>query len=59
MRHVQFSLSPRDLSMVDETGVRVTAPGAYQVSVGGGQPGTNAPALEAPFVLRESEIWPE
>jgi beta-glucosidase len=59
MRHVQFSLSPRDLSMVDETGVRVTAPGNYRVSVGGGQPGTDAPTREAPFVLRESKIWPE
>jgi beta-glucosidase len=59
MRHVQFSLSPRDLSMVNETGVRVTAPGDYRVSVGGGQPGTDAPTLEAPFVLQERQIWPQ
>ena len=59
MRHVQISLSPRDLSMVNEAGVRLTAPGDYRVSVGGGQPGTGAPSVDAPFVIRREHILPE
>jgi len=59
MRHVQISLSPRDLSMVNEVGVRLTAPGDYRVSVGGGQPGTGAPSVDAPFVIRREHILPE
>ena len=57
--HVQISLSPRDLSMVNEAGVRLTAPGDYRLSVGGGQPGTGAPGVDAPFVIRREQIWPE
>jgi len=59
MRHVQISLGPRDLSMVNEAGVRLTAPGDYRVSVGGGQPGTGAPSVDAPFVIRREHILPE
>ncbi len=59
MRHVQISLSPRDLSMVNEAGVRLTAPGEYRVSVGGGQPGTCAPTVDASFVIRHEHILPE
>jgi len=59
MRHVQISLSPRDLSMVNEAGVRLTAPGNYRLSVGGGQPGTGPPSVDAPFVIRQEQIWPE
>ena len=58
-RHVQISLNPRDLSMVNEAGVRFAAPGDYRVSVGGGQPGTGAPSVDAPFVIRREHIWPE
>ena len=59
MRHVQISLSPRDLSMVNEAGIRLTAPGDYRVSVGGGQPGTGAPTVDAAFVIRREHILPE
>jgi len=59
MHHVQISLGPRDLSMVNEAGVRLTAPGDYRVSVGGGQPGTGAPSVDAPFVIRREHILPE
>jgi beta-glucosidase len=59
MHHVQISLSPRDLSMVNEAGIRLTAPGNYRISVGGGQPGTGAPSVDAPFVIRQQQIWPE
>jgi beta-glucosidase len=59
MRHVQLSLSPRDLSMVNEAGARLTAPGDYRVSLGGGQPGTGAPSVALPFVIRREHILPE
>jgi beta-glucosidase len=59
MRHVQFSLNPRDLSMVNEAGIRLTAAGDYRVAVGGGQPGTGVESVEAPFVIRGEHIWPE
>jgi beta-glucosidase len=37
-RHVTYTLKPRDLSMVNEKGEHVVAPGEYNVFVGGGQP---------------------
>jgi beta-glucosidase len=56
---VQLHLSPRDLSMVNEAGIRLTAPGDYRVSVGGGQPGTGAPSVDTPLVIRREHILPE
>jgi beta-glucosidase len=44
-RIVRFHLSRRDLSMVTEAGHIIVAPGSYTVSIGGGQPGTGAPAV--------------
>ncbi len=38
-RTVSFTLSPQQMARVDEGGERVLDPGAYEVSVGGGQPG--------------------
>ncbi|HEU4635612.1 MAG TPA: glycoside hydrolase family 3 C-terminal domain-containing protein [Edaphobacter sp.] len=38
-RHLQFTLSPRQLSYVDEKGVRAVRAGSYAVSIGGSQPG--------------------
>jgi len=38
-RPVSFTLAPRALSLVDEAGRRTIAPGAYEISVGGKQPG--------------------
>jgi beta-glucosidase len=51
---VHFSLSPRDLSSVTEAGDRVVAPGDYNISVGGGQPGAGAPATIGKFTVRGS-----
>ncbi len=50
-QHVHFTLSPRDLSMVNESGTRVISPGAYRMTVGGGQPGTPAPQTESTFSI--------
>jgi beta-glucosidase len=37
-RRVSFSLSPGDLSLIDERGCRVLEPGRFRVTVGGSQP---------------------
>ncbi|MEH3158690.1 MAG: fibronectin type III-like domain-contianing protein [Sphingomonas taxi] len=39
---VAFTLTPRDLSIVDRNGRRHVVPGAYRLYVGGGQPGDGA-----------------
>ena len=38
-RRVSFSLTPRQLSLIDASGHRVVEPGDYEISVGGKQPG--------------------
>jgi beta-glucosidase len=58
-RRVHFDLSPRDLSSVTEAGDRVVAPGAYSLSVGGGQPGTGAPVVTARFKVDGQVALPE
>jgi beta-glucosidase len=50
-RTVHFDLDPRDLSSVTEAGERIVAPGAYTLTVGGGQPGTDAPGASAHFTI--------
>jgi beta-glucosidase len=37
-RSVTFTVTPEQLSLIDDRGRRVIEPGAFQVSVGGGQP---------------------
>ena len=58
-RHVQFTLNARDLSEVNAKGDRIVAKGAYLVSVGGGQPGTAAPRVEADFKIKGNQKLPE
>ena len=58
-RHVRVSIGARDLSMVNEDGVRLTVAGDYRLSVGGGQPETGAPGVAASFVVQQEHIWPE
>jgi beta-glucosidase len=58
-RHVQFTLEPRDLSMVNEAGDRVVAAGSYRLSVGGGQPGTSAAVATAEFTIAGEQKLPE
>ena len=56
---VRFQLTPRDLSMVTETGNRIVAQGTYTVSVGGGQPGTGAPSVSGTFQVSGQIQLPE
>ncbi|MGA3024186.1 MAG: glycoside hydrolase family 3 C-terminal domain-containing protein [Bryobacteraceae bacterium] len=58
-RHVQFTLQPRDLSMVNEAGDRLVAAGSYGLSVGGGQPGTSAAVATAEFTITGEQRLPE
>ena len=58
-KHVHFTLEARDLSEVNEQGDRVIAEGTFGISVGGGQPGTSAPGVEARFSVRGEQKLPE
>lgn len=44
MRRVEFTLTPRELSEVDEKGNRAVMPGEYRIYVAGGQPDPGAQA---------------
>ena len=50
-RHVTYTLKPRDLSMVNEKGEHVVAPGDYTISVGGAQPGETPAGVEAKLAI--------
>ena len=58
-QHLHFTLDSRALSEVNAEGDRVIAPGTYGISVGGGQPGTEAPIVEAQFGIVGEERLPE
>ncbi len=58
-RHAHFFLDQRDLSQVNENGDRIIASGDYRLSVGGGQPGTGVPMLEASFSIKGERKLPE
>jgi beta-glucosidase len=58
-RHVHLDLSSRDLSLVNESGDRVIVPGGYGLTIGGGQPGTGAPSLQATFTIQGQQTLPE
>jgi beta-glucosidase len=44
-RRVEFTLTPRQLSEVDEKGNRAVLPGVYAISVAGGQPSAETTVL--------------
>jgi len=58
-QRVRFQLKPRDLSMVSEAGEPIVAEGEYTVSIGGGQPNTAAPTVNARFSIDGREVLPE
>jgi beta-glucosidase len=58
-RRVHFDLDPRALSSVTAAGDRIVAAGQYRISVGGGQPGTGAPASVATFRVQGSSKLPK
>ncbi|MFZ0938560.1 MAG: fibronectin type III-like domain-contianing protein, partial [Candidatus Sulfotelmatobacter sp.] len=56
---VHFVLGARDLSEVDSKGDRMVAKGTYHLTVGGGQPGTAAPQVQARFKIKGKRALPE
>ena len=50
-KRIAFDLDARDQSSVDSGGRRKVIPGVYRLSVGGGQPGTGAPASAASLTV--------
>ena len=59
VQHVIFTLSARELSHVNSAGDRIVAAGAYTLRVGGGQPGTSAPGVQASFSIHGEQKLPE
>jgi beta-glucosidase len=57
-QHVHFTLSSRDLSEVTETGERIVAPGEYQLSIGGSQPGPGSATVSAAFAITGTQPLP-
>ena len=57
--HIRLTLEARDLSHVNEAGERIIAPGSYRLSIGGGQPGTNAPHGDATFTINGQVRLPD
>jgi len=58
-KRIQFALDARDLSMVNEAGTRVVAPGSYRLIVGGGQPGTSAAETDTTFAIEGESKLPD
>jgi len=57
--HIAFTLQPRDLSHVNESGDRLVGAGDYLITVGGGQPGTKAARAEAHISIDGEQKLPE
>ena len=55
---VSFTLTPRDLSTVDQQGKRAVQPGEYSVMIGGAQPSA-AEHVTGNFAVTGSEVMPE
>jgi beta-glucosidase len=58
-QQVHFDLKPRDLGMVTEDGDPIIAQGDYAISIGGGQPDTNAPGVSGHFHIQGQYALPE
>ena len=56
---LHFALKSRDLGMVTEAGEPVIAEGQYTLSIGGGQPGTDAPPVAGSFTIHGTAQLPE
>jgi len=56
---VEFQLKSRDLSMVTVDGDTIVPEGEYTLSVGGGQPGTDAPSVSGTFEIDGQIMLPE
>lgn len=57
-RHLVFSLTPRQLSLVNENGERKDLAGTYGISIGSSQPSANSNVISAEFELVGSTDLP-
>lgn len=57
--HLRFTLDARALSMVDQAGNRLVAPGRYSISIGGGQPSRAIPFTQSQFTVHGSKTLPD
>jgi beta-glucosidase len=58
-QHVKLTLSPRDLSYVNEAGDRLVSAGDYVITVGGGQPQTGAAKADIHLSIEGEQKVPE
>lgn len=58
-QHLHFTLSPQDLSAVDETGDHVVAAGTYALSLGDGQPGKTTASVDTSFTVEGDQKLPD
>jgi beta-glucosidase len=58
-KHIQFELSPRDLSYVQPDGTRVVGSGRFEIFVGGGQPGTKTAGTQTTFSIEGQQKLPD
>jgi len=58
-QEAKFELKPRDVSIVTEAGEPVVPEGEFTLSIGGGQPGTDAPSVTRSFRVKGSLTLPE
>ena len=58
-QQVRFELTDRDLSMVNESGDTIVAAGSYSISIGGGQPNTDAPTVAGSFQVKGTKPLPQ
>jgi beta-glucosidase len=58
-QHVKLTLGARDLSYVNEAGDRYVGAGDYVITVGGGQPGTQAAHADIHLAIQGEQKLPE
>jgi beta-glucosidase len=56
---LHFSLSPRDLSMVDAEGSRVVPAGQLDLFIGGAQPGQHGSGVNGSVTIRGTKELPD
>ncbi len=58
-RNLKFTLSPRDLSMVDADGSRVVPAGQLDLFIGGAQPGEHVEGVHGSVTIRGTQKLPD
>jgi beta-glucosidase len=55
-RSLTFTITPRQMSLIDNQGKRVIEPGEFAITVGGGQPSATTPTVNGKFVVTGSTV---